>query len=307
MVYQKDYTTIYTINGREYEVTAPALFDSETGEMISDVELDDQAAEIARQKYRDDLGLLSPNDLKNYRAKIGLTQRNLAELTGLSPNTIALYEAGAFPTKANNRLLKALINNDDVLMDYMADTSNKYSDELVSKVNAYFKQADYLIPESSDTPKFTAVQLTNWLRIENYLERDLDENVDPLTQMKAIKLLYFAYGRFLVSARSKLFSSPIIHLQYGPLITEVHKEFNGQRVLDIDKPDEQAFEDYNLVSQDREIMELLTKVNNDYLNYSAYWLSKQTHQPGSPWSLTLDHEVIKDQLIFEAFKNGNDC
>ena len=138
MVYQKDYTTIYTINGREYEVTAPALFDSETDEMIPDVELDDQAAEIARQRYRDDLGLLSPNDLKKYRAKIGLTQRNLAELTGLSPNTIALYEAGAFPTKANNHLLKALINNDDVLMDYMADTSNKYSDELVSKVNAYF-------------------------------------------------------------------------------------------------------------------------------------------------------------------------
>ena len=37
MVYQKDYTTIYTINGREYEVTAPALFDSETDEMIPDV------------------------------------------------------------------------------------------------------------------------------------------------------------------------------------------------------------------------------------------------------------------------------
>ncbi|MFM9745778.1 helix-turn-helix domain-containing protein, partial [Streptomyces brasiliscabiei] len=41
------------------------------------------------------MGLLSPTELKKYRAKVGLSQRNLAELTGLSPNTIALYEAGA--------------------------------------------------------------------------------------------------------------------------------------------------------------------------------------------------------------------
>ncbi|MEO5285994.1 type II toxin-antitoxin system antitoxin SocA domain-containing protein [Limosilactobacillus allomucosae] len=307
MVYQKDYTTIYKINGREYEVTAPALFDSETGEMIPNLELDDQAAEIARAQYRKDMGLISPTDLKMYRAKVGLSQRNLAELTGLSPNTIALYEAGAFPTKANNHLLKTLINNDGVLRDYMCDCSNKYSDELISKVNAYLKQEDYLVSDSSITPKYTAVQLTNWLRVENYFERDFDINVDPLTQMKAIKLLYFAYGRFLVSTRSKLFSSPIIHFQYGPLITEVHEEFKGQRVLDIDKPDEGAFEDYNLVAQDKEITELLTRVNNDYLNYSAYWLSRQTHQPGSPWSMTPEHKVIKDQLIFDAFKNGDDC
>lgn len=47
MVYQKDYTTIYKINGREYEVTASVLFDSETGEMIPNLELDDQAAELS--------------------------------------------------------------------------------------------------------------------------------------------------------------------------------------------------------------------------------------------------------------------
>ena len=86
-------------------------------ELIPDKELDDQAAEIARQQYRDEMGLLSPQELKQYRAKVGLLQRNLAELTGLSP----LYEAGAFPTKTNNRLLKSLIANDDVLRQYIDD------------------------------------------------------------------------------------------------------------------------------------------------------------------------------------------
>lgn len=132
MAYQKNFTTTYTINGHEYTVTA-ALFDSNTNELIPDKKLDDQAAEIARQQYRDEMGLLSPKDLKQYRTKVGLSQPNLAELTGLSPNTIALYEAGAFPTKANNRMLKSLITSDDVLQQYIANEKNNYSDELVSK------------------------------------------------------------------------------------------------------------------------------------------------------------------------------
>ena len=62
--------------------------------------------------------------------------------------------------------------------------------------------------------------------------------------------------------------------------------------------------DYNEVSKDTEIVELLTKVNNDYINYNAARLSKQTHRPGSPWNLTPDREVIKDQLIFDSFRRG---
>lgn len=95
MVYQKNFTTTYTINGHEYTVTAPALFDSNTNKLIPDKELDDQAAEIARQQYRNDMGLLSPQNLKQYRAKVGLSQRNLAELTGLSPNTIGALRSGS--------------------------------------------------------------------------------------------------------------------------------------------------------------------------------------------------------------------
>lgn len=104
MIYKKDFTTTYTINDHEYTVTAPALFDCNTNELIPDKVLDDKAAEIARQQYRNDMELVTPKELKEYRAK-------LAELTGLSPNTIALYESGAFPTTANNKLLKSLIND----------------------------------------------------------------------------------------------------------------------------------------------------------------------------------------------------
>lgn len=104
MIYKKDFTTTYIINGHEYTVTAPALFDCNTNELIPEKVLDDKAAEIARQQYRNNMELVTPKELKEYRAK-------LAELTVLSSNTIALYESGAFQTIANNKLLKSLIND----------------------------------------------------------------------------------------------------------------------------------------------------------------------------------------------------
>lgn len=111
MTYQKDFTTTYTIAGHEYTVTAPALFDSVTNEIVPDNKLDDQAAEIARQLYRKDMGLVSPTAIKEFRTKNKLSQRALAKLTGLSINTIALYEAGEFPTKTNNKILKTLMQD----------------------------------------------------------------------------------------------------------------------------------------------------------------------------------------------------
>ena len=301
MSYKQDCTTIYTINGRKYQVTAPALFDSKTNKQIPDDKLDDNAIKIARQMYRDDMGLISPEDLKKYRSKVGISQRDLAEITGLSPNTIALYEAGEFPTVANNRMLKSLFNNDDILKEYFRENENQYSDSIKEKIRAYLSGTKINLKISSDQPKFKAVQLANWFRVNNYFARKFDYNVDPITQMQVVKLLYFAYGRFLAKNNKRLFSSPILHLQYGPVVEEVHQRFRGMVVLDPDKPDKQAFEDYNLVSSDVEISNLLQKIDEDYSDYTASGLSRITHRAGSPWSMTEKGKPIEDQLIFDQF------
>ncbi|WP_281166174.1 helix-turn-helix domain-containing protein [Liquorilactobacillus sicerae] len=135
--YTKNYTNTFMIHGREYKVTAPAKFDSETNELLDDTVLDDQAVEIANNKYRADMGLVSPEDIKKYRAKIGLSQRELAKFLGWSPNTIALYETGAFPSKGNNRLLKALMSDDHVLTDFLEQDDHDLSAAAINKIRDY--------------------------------------------------------------------------------------------------------------------------------------------------------------------------
>jgi DNA-binding transcriptional regulator YiaG len=112
----KNHTNTFLIRGHEYEVTAPAKFNRSTGELIDDKTLDDVALEIANEKYRQAMGIVSPADIKRYRTRVNLSQQELASLMGRHPATIELYEAGAFPAEADNRLLRALINDDATIV-----------------------------------------------------------------------------------------------------------------------------------------------------------------------------------------------
>lgn len=299
--YIKNYTITFMIHDHEYEVTAPARFDSDTDELIDDNELDDQAVEIANQMYRDDKGLISPNEIKKYRAKIGLSQREFAKLLGWSPNTVALYETGAFPSESNNKLLKALMKDDHFLKTLVENDIDKLPEIVVKKVNDYLdKNNDDVIMATAGAPKFTAVQLTNWYRVTNYFQAQEDENIEELTQMKVVKLLYFAFGRYAAKTHGKLFTSRILAMPYGPVVEDVHKEFNGHKGIVSIGLDDTAFDDFSKIQADTEIASLLANILDDYGEKTAAGLSRITHHPGSPWSLTVQG-VINPTLIAETF------
>lgn len=109
MAYIKDYTTIYIFGGKKYEVTAPARFDEETNQPVYDPELDDYALEQAMTAYRKDMGFFDPEKLKSWRLSQDLSYIDMALVTGLSVNTLKLYEAGAFPSSADNIAIKKLL------------------------------------------------------------------------------------------------------------------------------------------------------------------------------------------------------
>lgn len=122
MSYVKNFTNSYDIRGHQITITAPAKFDDNTHKVIPDLELDDQAAQLALAKFREQYHVVSPTDIKALRQKWHLSQRQLAHVLGWSPSTIALYEADALPTNGNNRLLKILIKNDQVMKEFIEDS-----------------------------------------------------------------------------------------------------------------------------------------------------------------------------------------
>ncbi|WP_281681904.1 type II TA system antitoxin MqsA family protein [Lactobacillus gallinarum] len=122
MSYIANYTNTYDIRGHEIEITAPARFDDQTHEVIPDLKMDDQAAKLALEKFRQIYGVVSPEKMKNLRKKWNLSQRKFAKVLGWSPSTVALYETGAIPNVSNNRLLKILIKDDKVMKEFIEDS-----------------------------------------------------------------------------------------------------------------------------------------------------------------------------------------
>lgn len=302
--YIKDHTNTFNIHGHQYTVTAPARFDSDTNKLIDDTKLDDRAVEIANSMYRDEMHLVLPEDIKKYRAKLGLSQREFAKLLGWSPNTVALYETGAFPSESNNKLLKALMSDNNLLTNIIHQDPEPLPSRIINKITNYLDaKANEVIVEKPVKPKFTAIQLTNWYRVTNYFDAQQDQNIEDLTQMKVVKLLYFAFGRYAAKTHGNLFDSPIIAMPYGPVVEEVHQKFNGKRNIVSDGLEEDAFTDFNSVQKDPEISHLLSDVLKDYGDMTAFGLSKITHQPGSPWSLT-GRGPINPSLIAESFMRG---
>lgn len=305
MSYIKNYTNTYVIRGHKYKVTAPARF-SDNGELLSDRKLDNNAVLMARQMYRDDQGIVSPNEIKLFRKKVGITQRELAELTGFSPNTVALYETGAFPTDANNKILKLLINSDEALKDYIQD--NSYSEQLRGKIDNYLNGKNIRDDkELEKVPSVSALELANWFRVTNSFEHELDGNVEPLTQMKVIKLLYFAFGEYLARTGTKLFHEDFYKWDYGPVVKEVHDKYKGKTII-VDQwtsMEDEATRDFNEIASIKPLNDFLSTINSEYGKYTAYALSKRTHQKGSPWNETQQNEKISLEKIYYSFKNGN--
>lgn len=86
----------------------------ECGEEIIIPDIESENLEKAYNLYRKNKGVVSPEEIKNFRKKHGLSQRSLAEKLGWSPATINRYEQGAIPEPAHNEVLKRLLTGEGV-------------------------------------------------------------------------------------------------------------------------------------------------------------------------------------------------
>jgi putative zinc finger/helix-turn-helix YgiT family protein len=93
-------------DGRLYNVKVPKLRVPKCkacGELIFDNEADEQIASALREQ----LGLLSPEQLRRNREELNLSQRELADHLGVAVETISRWENGVLiPSRAMDRYLR---------------------------------------------------------------------------------------------------------------------------------------------------------------------------------------------------------
>jgi putative zinc finger/helix-turn-helix YgiT family protein len=101
----------YTIeighDGREYTVTIPDLIVPRCGN-CGTVALDEEANLRISAAFRAEAGLLEPEQIRQHRTGLGLTQQGLADLLGVAGATLSRWETGAqIQQRSLDRFLRA--------------------------------------------------------------------------------------------------------------------------------------------------------------------------------------------------------
>lgn len=137
--------------------------------------------------------------------------------------------------------------------------------------------------------------MVNWLRVRNNADVRVDPNAEVLTQMKAMKLLYYFQAASLVTTGKRLFDNCIVAWKYGPAVEVVHDKYVGVREI-VGKISESDLDDYRSLQAIPQVRDLLNSVYDAYGHLSAIDLMRLTHRE-KPWQETPQGGVISDESI----------
>lgn len=157
--------------------------------------------------------------------------------------------------------------------------------------------------------EYTALQIVDWLRARNFSDMRMNENVEPLTQMKAMKLLYFAQGLMLAAYNKKLFKEPLVAWKYGPVVKSVHEKYAGKKgIVKIDENNNgnlgaEAQKNYDDINKDIDAATVLDTVMDVYGDMTAIELMNLTHDEG-PWKDCYPNGTLDETNLKKFFKEN---
>ena len=138
-------------------------------------------------------------------------------------------------------------------------------------------------------------------RVAEYILKLSQSENNPLTPMQVLKLVYISHGWQLGLYGRPLVDEPIEAWPYGPVIPSVYHEYKrfGSRFIDAVPAELPAGFDSSEAS-------ILTQVFKGYGRRSGISLSSLTHEPGTPWSITVKQSgigaVISNDLIEDHYR-----
>lgn len=121
---------------------------------------------------------------------------------------------------------------------------------------------------------------------------------------KLQKLLYIAYGVYLAVNDVRLFSEHPQAWPYGPVFPTTRNRLLKEDFYGIDMNSDEFSE----IKKDEDINALVSSVLASFGDWTAYQLTRWSHQNGSPWEKTTEldgfswGDQIPDEFISPYFK-----
>jgi putative zinc finger/helix-turn-helix YgiT family protein len=101
-------------DGRKYQVSIPNLVVPRCGQ-CGTIALDEEANRAISAAFRKEANLLTPEQIREHRLALGLTQQALADALGVAVSTLSRWETGAqIQQRSFDRFLRAFFGFPEV-------------------------------------------------------------------------------------------------------------------------------------------------------------------------------------------------
>lgn len=160
--------------------------------------------------YREKEGLISTEMIRQIRKTIGLNQRDFARLIGLGEITVARYESGFIPSRANSLRMQHLSSLDQV-KKYYQDTKSEISERGQAKIEKYIQT---FVSIENGNREYEAERFFALTRF--FVESAQNDDV-PLYQTKLNKWMFYADFLAYKRYQQSITGSRYVRLSYGPV------------------------------------------------------------------------------------------
>ncbi len=298
---------VVTIRGEQYTIETEEYHCTVCGEDYGKMQTKNDPLEAVYRQYREKHGMLQPEEIKDFRKKVGLTQVQFSKLVGIGIATLNRYENGALQTEAHDGLLRSCMRP-AVFKAMMERKGKELSEETQTKAlesvegkAGGLSLMQQILEEAADHPadirsgykKFDAEKFINTIRFFCY---------DGVLKTKLMKLLFYADFKYFKEHGVSITGARYAHATYGPVPDgfqtwisylleqekdiHIEEQFNSNYACEVYKSDSPNLNVFNTTE-----LNTLAKVKNIFEKYNASEMRDVSHKEIG-WSKTIDGQII---------------
>lgn len=278
--------------------------DPKTGEEVFDRNIEIINDSNLYDLYKKKVGLLTISEIKRIRKKYNMNQKEYAMALGVGEVTINRFENGAIQTEATDAIMRlsenpnnmyALINNNkknipdelyDIFIKRVSELMYYETHKIANIDDKIFYNMDFKTEDVNDVSNILIKKYNKQYELINE-KYNIETDDEFITPLKLQMLLYYIQGLSLHIYGKPAFENKIIAWNYGPVVEEVYKKYNGKNSIVTPKQTKKISKGIECI---------IDIVINDYGKYSANSLINLTHDE-TPWKETKkNQEIMQDEI-----------
>ncbi|MGL5637766.1 MAG: type II TA system antitoxin MqsA family protein, partial [Cetobacterium sp.] len=295
-VRKKVVTTDFRNTKIEYESEAGFCPNLEEEILIDDML--DKNLKNMREAYRSKVNLLTSDEIKNIRDKIGVSQKNLGIILGMGEATIGRIESKIIQDRSTDDAIKRLIEDPTYLLERLELVKDKIGPKVYSKIinnideNEEISIYNYKILKIKYSKyklksKLNGLKELNLEKVENMIIYFIN-NCEHVFKTKLNKLMWYADFESFKCNQVGITGLTYIHKPYGAVpegideILKISKKINITEEINEDFGSVyfkiSALENFNEdLFSDKELI-ILNKVVNKFKNFKNREISNYMHE-----------------------------